>query len=80
MNIYETTHRSACPNGKLIDTYQIKITSHDTIIVEDLIEVLKNMPKQIYQEDLADDLRTKLGAKVEVIGWHYGIKITSVRE
>jgi hypothetical protein len=80
MNIYETTHRASCPNGKLIDTYQIKITSHDTIIVEELIEILKNMPKQIYQEDLANDLRAKLGAKIEVIGWHYGIKITCVRE
>jgi hypothetical protein len=80
MNIYEITHRAACPNGKLIDTYQIKIASHNTIIVEDLIELLKDAPKQIYQEDLADYLRAKLGAKVEVIGWHYGIKITCTRE
>ena len=80
MNIYETTHRAACPNGKLIDTYEIKITSHNTIIVEDLIEVLKDAPKQIYQEDLADYLRAKLGAKVEIIGLHYGIKITCIRE
>jgi hypothetical protein len=80
MNTYETTHRAACPNGKLIDTYEIKITSHNTLIVEDLIEMLANSPKQIYQEDLADYLRAKIGAKVEVVGWHYGIKITCVRE
>jgi hypothetical protein len=80
MNIYETTHRAACPNGKLIDTYHIKIISHNTIIVEELIELLKDTPKQIYQEDLADNLRAQLGAKVEVTGWHYGIKITCIRE
>jgi hypothetical protein len=80
MNIYETTHRAACPNGKLIDTYEIKITSHDTLIVEDLMEILASAPKQIFQEDLADHLRAKLGAKVEVVGWHYGIKITCIRE
>jgi hypothetical protein len=80
MNIYETTHRAVCPNGKLIDTYQIKITSHDTLIVEDLMGILTNSPKEIYQEDLADHLRAKLGAKVEIIGWHYGIKITCVRK
>jgi hypothetical protein len=80
MNTYETTHRAACPNGKLIDTYEIKITSHNTLIVENLIEMLANSPKQIYQEDLADYLRAKIGAKVEVVGWHYGIKITCVRE
>jgi hypothetical protein len=80
MNTYETTHRAACPNGKLTDTYDIKITSHNTLIVEDLMEILANSPKEIYQEDLADHLRAKLGAKVEVIGWHYGIKITCIRE
>ena len=80
MNTYETTHRATCPNGKLIDTYEIKITSHNTLIVEDLMEILANSPKEIYQEDLADHLRAKIGAKVEVIGWHYGIKITCTRE
>jgi len=80
MNIYETTHRAACPNGKLIDTYQIKIISHNTIIVEDLIELLKDAPKQMYQEYLADYIRANVGAKIEIIGWHYGIKITCIRE
>lgn len=80
MNIYETTHRASCPNGKLIDAYEIKITSHDTLIVEELMTILQSAPKEIYQEDLADYLRAKVGAKVEIIGWHYGIKITCVRE
>jgi len=80
MNIYETTHRAACPNGKLIDTYEIKITSHDTLIVEELMDILAKCPKQIYQEDLADHLRAQIGAKVEIVGWHYGIKITCIRE
>jgi hypothetical protein len=80
MNIYEITHRAACPNGKLIDTYEIKITSHDTIIVENLMEILQSAPKEIYQEDLADYLRAKTGAVVEIIGWHYGIKITCIRK
>ena len=80
MNTYETTHRATCPNGKLIDTYEIKITSHNTLIVEELMDILSNSPKQIFQEDLADYIRAKIGAKVEIVGWHYGIKITCVRE
>lgn len=80
MNIYEIMHRASCPNGKLIDTYEIKITSHDTLIAEDLMGILQSAPKEIFQEDLADYLRAKIGAKVEIIGWHYGIKITCVRE
>jgi hypothetical protein len=80
MNTYETTHRAACPNGKLIDTYEIKITSHNTIIVEDLIAILKSAPDPIFQEDLADHLRAKIGAKVEIVGWHFGFKVTCVRD
>ena len=80
MNTYETTHRATYPNGKLIDTYEIKITSHNTLIVEELMDILANSPKQIFQEDLADYIRAKIGAKVEIVGWHYGIKITCIRE
>ena len=80
MNIYETTHRAKCPNGKLVDTYEIKIRSHNTLIVEDLINILKSSPEEIYQEDLADYLRSNIGAQIEITGWHYGIKITCIRE
>ena len=44
------------------------------------MDILSNSPKQIFQEDLADYIRAKIGAKVEIVGWHYGIKITCVRE
>jgi hypothetical protein len=80
MNTYRTTHHAACPNGQLIDTYQITIKSPRTIMVESIIEALEAAPKEIYQEDLADRLRATLGASVEVVGWHHGIKITSTRE
>jgi hypothetical protein len=68
MNIYQTTHRAACPNGNLMDSYQVTIRSQETIMV-----------KEIYQEDLATLLRAKLGAEVIVVGSHHGIQITSTR-
>jgi hypothetical protein len=80
MNTYETTHRASCPNGKLVDTYQIKIFSHDTIIVENILDALQKAPDPVFQEDLADHLRAKLGAAIEIIGWHFGVKITSIRD
>jgi hypothetical protein len=79
MNTYQTTHRSICPNGDLMDTYRIIIRSRATIMVEDIIKALKEAPVKIYQEDLATMLRTKLGAEVTVEGWHHGIHITSTR-
>ena len=80
MNTYETTHRAACPNGNLMDAYQITIRSAETIMVEDIIKTLSEAPAAIYQEDLATLLRARLGAEVTVVGSHHGIKITSTRE
>ena len=79
MNTYKTTHRAACPNGQLMDTYTITLTSHNTIMVEAIIEALRAAPKSIYQEDLADYLRNTLGCAVRVEGWHYGIEVTCER-
>jgi hypothetical protein len=79
MNTYETTHRASCPNGNLVDTYQITIRSQTTIMVEDILRTLNEAPSRIYQEDLATLLRSKLGGEITVEGWHHGIKITSTR-
>jgi hypothetical protein len=79
MNIYETTHHAACPNGGLRDTYKITICSQATIMVEEILRILNEAPPEIYQENLATFLRATLGAEVIVQGWHHGIKITSVR-
>ena len=70
---------AACPNGDLMDTYQITIRSQATIMVEDILRTLNEAPARIYQEDLATLLRSKLGGEITVIGWHHGIKITSTR-
>jgi len=80
MNIYEVDFFAQCPNGNLADYYQIRIESQRTIMVESIHSVLKSLPSAIYQEDLAAALRNVIGAKITVIGWHHGIKITSIRE
>lgn len=79
MNTYTTTHRAKCPNGILMDEYAITIRSASTIIVEDLIAILKAAPSPIYQEDLADYLKAKLGCAVTVEGSHYGIHVRCER-
>lgn len=79
MNTYETTHQCLCPNGELKDHYTIIIESASIIPAEFIIQALKELPPKAYQEEIADQLRNKLGAAVTVVGWHYSVKITSVR-
>lgn len=80
MNTYQVTHRASCPNGELLDTYQITIRSQATIMAEDILRTLNQAPTKIYQEDLATLLRAKLGAEITIAGWHHGIYITTERK
>lgn len=80
MNRYEFTHRAGCPNGGLMDCYEVTIESGMPIQVEEILRVVKAASNPIFQESLADYLRNNLGAKVQIIGWHHGIKITCIRE
>jgi hypothetical protein len=48
-------------------------------MVEDILKTLSDAPTEIYQEDLATFLRSRLGAEVVVTGWHHGIHIISRR-
>lgn len=79
MNTYKLKHIAKCPNGELADSYEIRISSHETIMVEDILRILKSAPTEIYQEDLATFLRAKTGAHTVVTGWHHGIEIISER-
>lgn len=58
-----------------MDEYAITVRSSSIIIVEDLMAILKAAPNPIYQEDLADYLKAKLGCVVIVEGSHYGIHV-----
>lgn len=81
MNIYSFELTALCPNGKLADRYDCELSSVEMIQVEGIVAYVKAAKKRrLYQEDLADELRNKFQAKVIVTGWHFGIKVTCVRE
>ena len=79
MNTYKIKHTAKCPNGGLVDSYDIALRSPFSIQVEHIIQTLKDAPKEIYQEDLADYLRSKIAAEITVMGWHHGVQIISER-
>jgi hypothetical protein len=79
MNTYKIKHTAKCPNGDLMDAYDVQIRSPYSIQVEYIIQTLKNAPAEIYQEDLATYIRSKIAADITVIGWHHGVQIISER-
>jgi len=80
MNLYKIKHTAKCPNGDLVDTYDIELRSPYSIQVEYIIQTLKDAPTEIYQEDLATYIRSKIAAEVIVTGWHHGVQIISTRQ
>lgn len=77
---YELTVRAMCPiHAELIDTYQVTIRTDATIKVETILDWFqKYETQQILQEDMTKEAAVGLGAAVETVGWHGGVKVTCV--
>lgn len=80
-NTYELDVRAQCPvNPSDTDLYAFTIESESLIEVEKIVAFFKENAgkKNIFQEALTQQCAVTLGARVTSIGWHSGIKVTSV--
>lgn len=78
LNVYELEIRAVCPvvDGE-IDVYQARIESATTIEVERILAFFAKYAKEkIFQEDLTLKAATSIGAKVQTVGFHSGVKVT----
>ncbi len=81
MNIYEFELTALCPNGALADRYDCTLQSEAIIMVERIGQLCAKLSREkSFQEDIADKLRNELQCRVVVVGWHFGVKVTCVRE
>lgn len=80
-NKYEIEVGAQCPvNPKDTDLYQFTIESEAMIEVEKIAAFFKANAgkKNVFQETLTTQCAVTLGARVMSVGWHSGIKVTSV--
>lgn len=80
-NTYQIEVRAQCPvNPTDTDLYQFTIESETIIEVEKILAFLDKHAgnQQVFQESLTRLCATTLGAKVTSVGWHSGVKVTSV--
>lgn len=80
MNTYELEVRAMCPiHAELIDVYAVRISTDATIKVETILEWFdRYLQRQIFQEDLTRESAVGLGAHVETVGIHAGVRVTCV--
>jgi hypothetical protein len=80
-NKYEVEIRAQCPvNPDDTDLYAFTIESESLIEVEKIVEFFKanSGAQKVFQEALTQKCAVTLGARVTSVGWHSGIKVTSV--
>jgi histidinol phosphatase-like PHP family hydrolase len=73
---YTTTARAVCPRNKDVeDVYECIIRAERLIECEDILfEIESRSEKQIFQEQLCEELATAFGCEVTLIGEHHHVK------
>lgn len=79
MNTYETTFVRQCPVNGLLIIYRLQIRSPGPIMVEDILQVIKELPTEGYHEAFADLLAAKLPGHHTMRAYHHGVDITTER-
>ncbi len=80
-NTYEVQVRAQCPvNPSDTDLYAFTIESESLIQVERIVAFFNAHAgeKNVFQEALTQKCAVTLGAKVTSVGWHSGVKVTSI--
>lgn len=78
MNKYQTKFVIECITNQKPIMYRLTIVTHETIIVEELLEFIKKL-KTNYHEKIADELFKKFGGKQTMIANHHGVLIKTKR-
>jgi len=78
MNKYQTKFVIECITNQKPIMYRLTIVTHETIIVEELLEFIKKL-KTNYHEKIADELFKKFGGKQTMTANHHGVLIKTKR-
>ena len=72
---HSLTIKARCPVDHKIDVYIVEVTSSVVVKVEDILaEADKFKSREIFQEDLTEQLARALGCTVKTVGYHSGVK------
>lgn len=76
--IYETDITCKCPVNGGSDHYVMTVRSSRMIVTSHIRGAVDRLTAEpTFQEDLAQKLAAELGATVELVGWHEGIRVTT---
>lgn len=77
-NEYKMSFYVRCPSDKELIKYSLSLTTDVTIMVESLIEFVKQIEED-YQENIADRLFKKFGGISVLSATHQGVTIITTR-
>ena len=78
LNVYRTTFSVRCPNNNRPVTYHLTIESPDSISVEEIVSVTRQIQFG-YHEDVADKIAASFGGAQRLVAHHHGVDIETLR-
>lgn len=78
MNAYTTEFFANCPNNGIRIKYRLRIETHKTLEVEDILATVENVC-DLYHEELADEMLSRFGGKQTMVADHHGVTIETTR-
>jgi hypothetical protein len=79
MNRYSITFMAKCPNNDRIIRFALSIESKATIMVEDILKAVDELPATGFHEDIADALTVAVPGRQTLCAHHHGVDIETVR-
>lgn len=77
-NIYRHKFYARCPNNKQLIEYLFELRANRVILVEDIVDYCAGR-REGYHENIADMLSVQFGGQQQLIAFHHGVEITTLR-
>ncbi len=75
--IHELTFSRTCPVNDSKDNYTLTVETDRLVKVEDILAAVTALPEKEFQEELTEQLARSLdGCRIEIVGYHSGVKTT----
>lgn len=78
MNAYSTEFFAECPNNGVRIKYRLRIETHDTLSVEEILAAVADI-EEGFHEEVADTMFLRFGGVQTLIAEHHGVTIETTR-
>ena len=80
LNRYSLRFRRKCPVNDKVIRYTLTLETWRTVMVEEILRIVGDLPKSGFHEQFADNLAASLPGVQTLSAHHHGVDIETVRK